>query len=521
VSPSDAHTAPQRRGRSARMAQRAATPAADEQAVSPGLPGGRYRPLSDSDANRIHDAALTLLEDIGFAGAIPPMIERVTGRGGWVCDHGRLHFPRALVEDTLAACRKSFTAHGQAREHDLEIADGRVHFGSGGASPNIVDLETGRYRGATLADLYDVARLVDTLPNIHFYDRSLVARDIEDVREFDLNTAYAVLSGTAKHVGTSITVADNVEPVVALFDTIAGGEGAYRKRPFAMLLSCHVVPPLRFAEEALWVIEKALPLGMPVMLVSAGQAGATAPVKLAGTVAQAVAEALAGLVYCNLIDPEATIITGPKPIVSDLRTGAMCGGSGEQAVVAAATTQMMRFYGLPCSVMAGITDSKVPDAQSGYEKGYTVTLAAQAGCSMITQTCGMQASLLGLSMEGYIIDNDMLGAILRTVRGIEVSDDSLSVETIREVVLGEGHYLGHAQTLENMTRDYLYPSIADRLSPSDWEERGAKDIRERAREEVRRILAEHFPRHIDDARDALVRERFPIRLPRGRMVPTP
>lgn len=112
------------------------------------------------------------------------------------------------------------------------------------------------------------------------------------------------------------------------------------------------------------------------MLVSAGQAGATASAKLLGTVAQAMAEALAGLVYCNLIDPEATVITGPKPIVLDLRTGAMCGGSGEQAVVAAVTTQMVRFYGIPCSVMAGISGSKIPDAQSGYEKGHTIALAA-------------------------------------------------------------------------------------------------------------------------------------------------
>jgi trimethylamine--corrinoid protein Co-methyltransferase len=517
----DATARPQRRGRNARKAEREAPLAAGERAVWPGLPGGRYRPLSDADELKIHEAVMTLVSEVGFAGAIPPMIERVSAQGGHVDGNGRLCFPRALVEDVLARSKKAFVAHGQTREHDLEIADGRVHMGSGGASPNIVDLETGRYRGATLRDLYDVARIVDTQSNIHFYDRSLVARDVEDVLEFDLNTAYAILSGTSKHVGTSITVAENIPAVVDLFDTVAGGEGQYRKRPFAMLLSCHVVPPMRFAEEALWALEKALPLGMPVMLVSAGQAGATAPAKLAGTVAQAMAEALAGLIYCNLIDPDATVITGPKPIVSDLRTGAMCGGSGEQAVVAAATTQMARFYGIPCSVMAGISDSKIPDAQSGYEKGYTIALAAQAGCSMITQTCGMQASLLGLTMEGYIIDNDMLGAILRTVRGIEVDDETLSVDVIRSVVLGEGHYLGEAQTLENMTRDYLYPVIANRSSPSDWEEQGELDIRERARIETRRILETHFPRHISDATDAVLRDRFPIRLARDMMTAAP
>ena len=178
------------------------------------MSGGRYRPLSDAEEQQIHQAVMTLVEDIGFAGAIPPMIERVTARGGWVCEHGRLHFPRGLVEDVVAASKKAFVAYGQTRENDLEIADGRVHLGSGGASPNIVDLETGRYRGASLGDLCDVARIDDTLPNIHFYGRSLVARDVEDVRAFDLNTTYAILSGTAKHVGTSIAVADNVEPVI-------------------------------------------------------------------------------------------------------------------------------------------------------------------------------------------------------------------------------------------------------------------------------------------------------------------
>ncbi len=490
-------------------------------AVGPGLAGGCYRPLSDRDVAAVHEAVMRLVDDVGFSGAIPPMIERVCGRGGRVCDNGRLHFPRALVEDALRRCRKSLVACGRAPDHDLDIADGRVHFGSGGASPNIVDLGTGHYRSATLRDLHDVARLVDTLDNIHFYNRSLVACDVADPLALDINTAYAILCGTAKHVGTSITRAANVRDVVALFDTVAGGEGLYRRRPFAMLLSCHVVPPMRFAEEALWVLERAVPLGMPVMLVSAGQAGATAPATLAGAVAQAVAEALAGLVYCWLIDPDCAVVAGPKPLVSDLRTGAMCGGSGEQAVAAAAATQMARHYGLPCSVMAGITDSKIADAQAGYEKACAVMLAAQAGCSMITQSCGMHASLLGAAHESYVIDNDMLGAVLRTVRGIEVTEETLATGAIADVVNGEGHYLGHPQTLEAMTRDYLYPQVADRRPPSPWEEEGARDMRERARAEARRILADHRPDHVPAGTDAAVRERFPILVPRDAVVPGP
>ena len=131
---------------------------------------------------------------------------------------------------------------------------------------------------------------------------------------------------------------------------------------------------------------------------------------------------------------------------------------------------------------------------------------------MITQSCGMHASLLGAAPESYLIDNDMLGAIMRTVRGIEVNDDTLSVDTVTEVVNGEGHYLGHSQTLGAMTRDYLYPRLADRQSPGAWEEAGALDIRERARQEARRILRDHRADHFPQALDRRLRERFPIHL---------
>ena len=508
---------PQRRGRAARHREQAVEPPPDARPVWPGVEGGRYRPLTDRQVARIHETALDLLARVGLASAIPSMVERVVAAGGRLSETGRLLFPRALVEDMVAGARRSFVVHGQRPGLEMELGGTRVHTGSGGASPNIVDLETGAYRDATLRDLYDAARLADSLDNIHFFHRSLVARDVSDTRDFDINTAYAILAGTAKPLGTSFAQPEHVRDVVAMFDQAAGGEGRFRERPFCTLLSCHVVPPLRFAEEACAALEEGVRLGMPVMLISAGQAGATSPAALAGSVVQAVAEVLDGLVFVRLVDPDVKCVLAPKPLVSDLRTGAMSGGSGEQAVLMAAAAQMANFYGLPSSAMAGMTDAKIPDAQHGYEKGHSVALAAQAGANVISQSCGMEASLLGLSLEGYVIDNDMLGAILRSVRGLEVSDETLSFETISEVVAGEGHYLGHAKTIEGMTRDYLYPEVADRASPSDWGDAGATDVRARARVHVRRVLAEHFPDHLGPAVDRRIRERFDILLPRAVM----
>ena len=178
----------------------------------------------------------------------------------------------------------------------------------------------------------------------------------------------------------------------------------------------------------------------------------------------------------------------------------------------AAAAQMGRFYDLPTSSIAGITDAKLPDAQHGYEKSLAVTLAAQAGSNLVTQACGMQASLLGASLEAYVIDNDMLGAIMRTIRGVEVSPVNLSAQVIADASRGEGHYLGHTDTLNRMKADYTYPEIADRQSPADWQAEGGLDIYQRAKARVQEILARHHPHPISDDVEARLREQFPILL---------
>ncbi len=477
-----------------------------------GAAGGRFAPLTGAEVETTHETALELLETLGLSQATPSMVEKVTAHGGRLTEQGRLIFPRDLVEAALAGARRDVTLFGRASGTDLDLSGDRLHFSSGGASPSIVDLETGLYRDATTRDLYDAARLVDVMENIHHFSRSLVARDAPDPLLMDINTAYACLSGTQKHVSVSATEPEHIAALANICHLIAGGEAAFRARPFMTIMVCHVVPPMRFATEACETLEAAVRAGFPVQIISAGQAGATSPASIAGSLVQAVAETLAGVVFAWLVDPNARIIFAPKPLVADLRTGAMCGGGGEQAVLMAGAAQMGRFYDLPTSSIAGITDAKTADAQSGYEKSLAVTLAAQAGSNLITQACGMQASLLGASLEAYVIDNDMLGAIMRSVRGIEATEENLSAQVIRDVCLGEGHYLGHLDTLARMKADYAYPAIADRRSPREWEEAGAHDIRHVARERAKEILAAHHPKPFSDGIDDALRAEYDILL---------
>ncbi|MDP4822618.1 MAG: trimethylamine methyltransferase family protein, partial [Aestuariivirgaceae bacterium] len=332
-----------RGGRDARRAIRSRPLSMADSAVRPGMEGGQYKPMSQRDMERIHEAALTLLETIGFGQVIPSAANALLAKG-CTMSGDRILFPRSLVEDTIANCARGFTLYARDEKHDMQPSGNKAYFGTAGAAVHIVEPETRNYRESELVDLYDAGRIVDNCDHIHFYQRCVVARDMISGRDLDINTLYACLAGTQKHVGTSMVAPENVEECLTMLHYLAGGEDKWRERPFVSQSNCFVVPPMKFAEDACKALEVAAYGGMPVLLLSAGQAGATAPAALAGTIVQAVSECLAGLVYINALVPGAVAIWGPWPFVSDLRTGAMSGGSGEQALISAGCAQMGRFY---------------------------------------------------------------------------------------------------------------------------------------------------------------------------------
>lgn len=501
-------------GRAARKLRRAAPLEEALRPVRPGMTGGSYRPLDAVAETAVAETVFQILEEIGLSQAPESGIRYMTEAGAVFGEDGRVRFPRALVEDTIAGAARNITLHGQVAEHDLLLSGSRVHFGTAGAAVHLVDVKTREYRESTLQDIYDAARIVQQMDNIHFFQRPMVARDIEDPLALDINTLYASISGTTKHVGVSFTEAEFVGDALAMLHEVAGGEDAWRARPFVSNSNCFVVPPLRFATESCLVMEEVVRGGMPVLLLSAGQAGATAPASIAGAVAQAVAEVLAGLVYVNAMVPGHPAICGTWPFVSDLRTGAMSGGSGEQGLLTAACAQLLQRFDLPAGAAAGMADAKLPDAQSGYEKGSTAVMAGLAGLNMVYEAAGMHASLLGFCLESLIIDNDMLGQCMRCVRGIEVNEETLALETMRDVCMhGPGHYLGHNQTISIMQSEYVYPDVADRSSPKEWEENGKPDLLAEAAAKKQQILDAAVAGHISPQTDARIRASHTIHLP--------
>lgn len=501
-------------GRAARRAARSAPLADHLRPIRAGMEGGTYKPLSDTDMQRIHTAALDALEQIGLADAPPSGVAYLTGAGAILGDDGRIRFPRALVEETVARANRTVTLHGRDPAHDLELSGNRVHYGTAGAAVHLVDAQGRNYQECGVQDLHDAARIADQLDNIHFLQRPMVCRDISDNLEMDLNSIYACASGTTKHIGTSFTDPAYVKHALEMLHLIAGGEDAWRARPFVSNSNCFVVPPMKFATESCQVMEACIAGGMPVLLLSAGMAGATAPSTVAGAIVQATAECLAGLVYVNAVKPGAPAVFGTWPFGLDLRSGAMTGGSGEQALLTAGCAQMHKFYDLPGGAAAGIADSKLPDMQAGWEQMCSNVMAGLSGLNMVYEAAGMHASLLGFCHESLILGNDLIGQALRCVRGIEVTDDTLALEEIRQVCIGgPGHYLGTEQTLSRMEADHVYPALGNRMSPKEWVEKGKPDLIENATARKEQILAQRAAARLDPALDATIRAKFNIHLP--------
>ena len=498
----------QRGGREERLAQRAAPPQFDP--CPPGQIGGYYRPLSDHDLRQIYDTALRLLSELGM-GEVPARLSTdLLAIGAEDRGDGRLRFPRALTEDAIARSARKFVLHGRDESRSIEVGGEKVYFGTGGAAVQTLDMQSGVYRPSTLADLHDFTRLQDKLANVAWFTRCCVATDVPDVFELDVNTAYALIRNTTKPVATSFTLADHVAPIVQMLDIAAGGEGAFSKRPFLKAHISPVISPLRYGEDAVDVVYECVAHNIPMSCITAAQAGATAPATLAGFLTQSLAETLASLVMVHAISPGYPLVFSNWPFVIDLRTGAFSGGGGETAWLNAASAQLSNWLGLPSGVASSMTDAKAIDAQYGAEKGLTSLAAALAGGNLIYESSGMTAALLGASFEGFVLDDEMHSHTYRVLRGAEVSEETLGFDAICDAVLGEGHFLGGAQTLRAMERDYFYPVLADREEPRTWAAAGARDAWDAAKAKAQDILASHRPDYLNDADRERICVHFPI-----------
>jgi trimethylamine--corrinoid protein Co-methyltransferase len=497
--------------RAAMLAKRSKPPAINP--APPGPVGGQYKPLTDLQIRQIYATSLRMLAELGMGDAPQTLTDQALKCGATINNMGRLCFSPAMVEDIIDSACKSFVLHGRDPQYSFEVGGDQVYFGTGGAAVQTLDLDSHIYRPSTLEDLYGFTRLADTLPNISWFTRCCVPTDISDMFDLDINTAYSLLRGTKKPVGTSFTIGEHVDPIVDMFDWIAGGKGKFAQKPFCKAHISPIISPMRYGEDAFDVALASIRRGVPINSITAAMSGATSPATIDGMLAASFAETLAALVMVNIFAPGFPMIFSNWPFVIDLRTGAFSGGGGEISLLNAGSAQLANFIGVPSGVASSMSDAKAVDAQMGMEKALSALACGLSGANMVYESSGMMASLLGVSFEAFVIDNEMLSHVYRMIRGIEVTDETLAFEAMKNVISGAGHFIGETQTMEAMERDYYYPRLSDRIEPTTWANEGATDIWHKANASVRDTLKNHYPEYLDSRHDNKIRSQFNILLP--------
>lgn len=473
-----------------------------------GLEGGQYKPLNDQQVEHIHQASLHILQHTGVQVDCPAALELFRSNGAEVEDK-RVRFSPAMIEDAVERAPSEFMLAGRAPEHDLLLGGQRVHVGTGGSALQVIDLSTRAVRAATIQDVGLMARLVDALQFIHFYLIPIYPTDLPE-ETVEVNSFYQALSNTTKHVQAGAYSLDGIHQVVELAERIAGGSGALRERPLISFITSWVVSPLLFDDEVTTMLLEICRQRVPVVLSAAPIAGLTAPVTLAGLLAQSNAEQLAGLALTQIAQPGTPVLMGPIPSTADMHTGRFLAGSIEFGLANAAITQMAHYYGIPNYNSAGLTDAKIPDIQAGIEKTQSVIQVALAGSNFIHHAAGMLEDMSTVSYEQFVIDNEMLGMTMRALTGIRVDDESLALDVIDSVGPG-GHFMLEDHTVDHMRQEFFYPSqVIDRQARDLWEQAGSSDARDRSNSIARQILSSHQPEALPGAVDEWIRERFEI-----------
>lgn len=463
-----------------------------------GLSGGQYRPLSDDQIESISQTTFRVLEEVGVQ-VNHGEARKLFAAAGALVDEAQalVKIPRELAQEIIGRAPSTITLCGQEPDgsHDLELGGTKVYLGTGGTALNVQEPGRDDNRRALLKDVADMARMVEALENVHFYMLNVYPDDLE-VEEVDVNRFGAALNRTNKHVMGGVYTVAGVRNVIQMAEMIAGSREAFLARPFISMVTCGI-SPLKLDESYGELAMQVARSGVPVVVPAEPLCGATSPVTLAGNLVVQNADTLAGVMLAQLTNPGTPTMYGCISSITDLRDMKYLSGAVEMGLMNAAASQLAQYYRLPIYATAGMSDAKVTDAQAGYESAITNLMVALAGGNFIHDAAGFLEFCLTASYEKLVMDNEIIGMVMRAVEGIRVDEETLAFDLIKEMGPG-GHFVSARHTRKLMRREQFTPQISDRENRISWEKGGSLDARARAALRAKEILGQE-PRPILEA----------------------
>lgn len=461
--------------------------------------------LTREQIERTHQASLEILDTVGLEVHNARAREVLRHHGCRVGDDARVTLPPEVVDEFVAQVPSKFTFHARHPELDRTVPDDAPLVMTASSAPNLIDPVSGEERRATSADIARIARLVNELPGVDLLSIPVLADDAPQ-GHYSLTRFFTALKHCQKPVRGSGDPGVDCQAILKLAYTVAGGEEAYKRRPFITHHYCPIISPLKLDENSTELLMFYTEQGLPSHPTVVPNGGLTAPMTLAGTLAQGNAEFLALAALTQMVRSATPMLYSSLSTMGDMRTGAYAPGGIECGMLNMAHAQMARFYEIPCAGYIGLTNSKLDDAQAGYEKALSCMGGLLAGMHVL-QFVGLLDALMAFDYGAAVVDDEIALMLKRVARGMEFSEEDLAVDEIRAVGPA-GMFIATDLTLERMRDGAFLPAVADREMRQTWSEAGGSDAHERALRRARQLLSGEGRTFLDPALEERIRCEF-------------
>ncbi len=445
--------------------------------------------LTDEDKDAIYAAALEIAEHVGMRVHHGEVVQTLRAAGCEVVGDDLVRMPRHLIEQARSTAPATIVMYDREGRAVMELGGYRSYFGTGSDLMNLYDLDTRERRKSALADVAGAARLCDALDNIDFVMSSAYAHEIDPHRAY-VEEFRAMVANTTKPI---VVTAEGLADLSVMFEigcALRGGADGLADKPYFVMYG-QPSSPLEHPADSMDKLLFCADTGIPAIYSPAPLAGATAPITVAGHIAQGVAESLFGLVIHQLRKPGAPFLFGIGPAVLDMATAQSSYNAPEYLMTYLGAIEMARWLDLPNWGYGGTSDAQLVDAQAGMEAAELTLLSMLAGSNLNHDVGYLDFGLTG-AYELIVIVDEFIAMNRRLLAGLHVDRDSLGLDTIAEVGPG-GDFLGTRHTAKHMRNVQWRPTILNRKGFERWREDGGFDLREKARRKALDLLAHHQP----------------------------
>jgi trimethylamine--corrinoid protein Co-methyltransferase len=451
----------------------------------------RLQELNKKQMSAIHDSSMDILKHTGI-GFKDEDARALFQKHGFKIDGNTVFFEEKQVMKALETAPRQFAVRARDQDKNVSIGGDDYVLAPGYGAPFVTDRK-GEQREATLADYETFCKLVQTSPFINMNGFMMVEPSDVPAGTAHLDMILSnILFCDKPFMGSPV----NRQAVADCMDmaTMVWGDRA-KEEPVTVSL-INSLSPLAFSEEMSGSLIELARHGQACIVAALIMAGSSGPITVAGVLAQQNAEILAGLTLGQLVRPGVPIIYGSTSAPTDMRTGALSIGAAEVSIFISCAAQMARFYNLPSRSGGGLTDSHIPDMQAGVQSSFGLLTAVRSGINFILHAAGIVGGYIGMSFEKFMIDEELCGMVRCLFKPVEVSDETLQTELIKQVGAG-GEFLSLDETLARCRSEYFFPEIMKAVDHNGWKLSGGMPADERAAQLMEKRLSSYERPDID------------------------